>query len=94
MKENDDSGFSIRDYVAENSPGAQVLEPAVWDSALIGVVERINMEPVACYDFEKLVAAALDQGMADRQEAVEYLDFNVLGSYVGEFTPMLLFRPG
>ena len=85
--------FSTRDYVFETSPGAMVLEPDTYDSALLGVVEKINMEPVACYDWEKLIEAAMEMGIESRQDAIDHLDFNVAGSLGGQFHPVILYRP-
>ena len=82
-----------REYVGQVAPAALVLEPDAYDAACVGVVEKINMEPVACYDFEKLIAAAMSLGIETRQEAIEYIDFNVAGSLGAEMSPVILYRP-
>lgn len=90
---SDEAELSVRDWLAEISPAALVLEPDAYDAALLGVVERINMEPVACYDYEKLVQAVMTQGVEDRHEAQEHIDVNIAGGFLGEFTPCILHRP-
>jgi hypothetical protein len=40
---------------------------------------------------DKLVEHFVSQGMTD-EEAIEWIDFNILGAYVGEETPMLLYK--
>jgi hypothetical protein len=46
---------------------------------------------VACYDYEKVIAALELQGMTN-DEALEWYDFNIAGAYVGDLTPMVLTR--
>ena len=60
-----------------------------FEEALIGVVDGACRQPVACYDFAKCVDILVAQGM-DEEEAEEYLEFNTLGAYVGEMTPLFL----
>ena len=69
----------------------------VWDGfdeAIIGtaqswtggaLIERI------CYDGEKMVGMLEEQGM-DRVEAEEHIQFNVIGGYVGEMTPVIMWK--
>ena len=90
---SDEAELPVRDWMAEISPAALVLEPDTYDAALLGVVERINMEPVACYDYEKLVQAVQAEGAASRQDAQDHIDHNIAGSSMGEFTPVILHRP-
>jgi len=65
------------------------LDPAKdFDCGIVGVAERIGMELVVVYDRDKI----LEQLRKDLtpEEAVEYFEFNVLGSYLGEKTPVFL----
>jgi len=62
------------------------------DDALIGYVEQCGTPPVACYLWAKLVACFVARGMTD-DEAVEWIGFNVTGAYVGERTPVVLYKP-
>ena len=65
------------------------LDPAEdFDRAIVGVAERIGMDSVVVYDKE-LILKMLCKEMPSSQ-AVEYFEFNVLGSYVGEKTPVFL----
>jgi hypothetical protein len=47
---------------------------------------------VAVYDYNKCVDILVRQGM-DEGEAVEYMDFNVTGSWMGPYTPLFLVLP-
>lgn len=61
------------------------------DDAILGTVERCGMERVFCYSHSKAVEIFMEQGMS-YEEAIEWIDFNVLGAYVGEHTPVFLFE--
>ena len=57
-----------------------------FDDAVIGI-EPMTMRVV--YDIDKVIEILMDQGM-DHDEAVEYYDFNIVGAYVGEQTPLFV----
>jgi hypothetical protein len=42
------------------------------------------------YDLNKCIEVLVDRDGMSQEEAVEYMDFNVLGAYVGEETPIFL----
>jgi hypothetical protein len=44
------------------------------------------MEPVVAYDTNKIIEI-LSREMTE-EEAIEYFDFNIIGAYVGERTPI------
>ena len=60
-----------------------------FDDALIGSVSGACRQTVACYDFRKCVEILVAKGM-DEEEAEEYLEYNTIGAYVGEMTPLFL----
>lgn len=68
-----------------------ILEPREkYDDAIIGVVERFGIPgPVICYDREKVLHVNIDDGM-DEEEALEFYEFNTLGAWMGEGTPVFL----
>lgn len=57
-----------------------------FDDAVIGI-EPMTMRVV--YDIDKVIEILMDQGM-DHDEAVEYYEFNIVGAYVGEQTPLFV----
>jgi len=63
------------------------------ESAFIGTAGRINMPAVAVYDWCLLVEAVMESSGGTYEEAIEYVDHNVAGAYVGEGTPLILNRP-
>jgi hypothetical protein len=68
------------------------LDGKGMDEALIGTVERCTTGPVACYDYDLVIAALMAQGMTD-ERALEWYDVNIAGAWVGDRTPMVLRRP-
>ena len=59
-----------------------------FEEALIGFGYQFN-KPLAVYDRNKCLNILMSTGM-DYEEAVEYFEFNVVGSYVGETTPVFI----
>lgn len=80
---------NIRDLVAEHNEDALLADG--FDDAIVGVVQRCGMDPIACYDYNKCIQILIDSGMT-YECAIEYFDFNVLGAYVGENTPVYLYN--
>jgi hypothetical protein len=61
-----------------------------FDEAIIGVIERIGLEAI-CYDLEKVIEILMTQGM-DEQDAWDWYQFNMVGAWVGDHTPVFLHR--
>jgi len=59
-----------------------------FDDALIGI--SAGMNPVAVYDHDLCVDILVKEGMTD-EEAVEHMNFNVTGAYVGDKTPVFVY---
>jgi hypothetical protein len=57
-----------------------------FDDALIGYVEKANSEVIALYDKQKCIEILIEHGLSS-SEAVDYFNFNILGSYLGDYTP-------
>jgi hypothetical protein len=73
---------------------AMLLEPRdLFDACVIGIAERINLR-VAAYDVDKVLQALMDHHGMDEEEAQEYFDFNIAGSWVGEGSPVFLYLFG
>tara|TARA_R100000458_G_C8197379_1_gene189024 strand:+ start:254 stop:568 length:315 start_codon:yes stop_codon:yes gene_type:complete len=63
-----------------------------FDDAIIGYAEPIGMsEPVVIYDRQKVIDILISQEMTE-EEAIEYFDYNIAGSYMGEGTPIYMHR--
>ena len=71
--------------ISEEYPELLILDG--FDEAIIGVVERAGLLAV-CYDKSKILRI-LTRDMSEI-EALEYYEFNILGAYMGESSPVYL----
>jgi hypothetical protein len=75
--------LDIKDYVSED---ALLLEPRErYDSCIIGATydgEKI------IYDAVKIIEALIEEDEMTEDDATEYFEFNILGAYLGENTPI------
>ena len=71
--------------ITEEYPDLLTLDG--FDEAIIGVVERIGLLAV-CYDRNKILSILMRD--MNEEEAIEYFEFNILGAYMGESTPVYL----
>tara|TARA_A100001201_G_scaffold99333_1_gene85481 strand:- start:1416 stop:1655 length:240 start_codon:yes stop_codon:yes gene_type:complete len=61
-----------------------------FDNAIIGVGGRCNTDPMIVYDYDKMVdVLVMRDGMA-HEEAEEYIDFNIVGAWIGDTTPIIV----
>ena len=74
------------DVLMEQFEGA--LMATGFEEALIGFGYQFN-KTLEVYDRDKCINILIATGM-DYEEAVEYFEFNVVGSYVGETTPVFI----
>jgi hypothetical protein len=61
-----------------------------FDDAIIGMAERINLGPVVAYDTEKMIDIMVERDGMTYEEAIEYFDYNILGAWMGEYTPVFI----
>ena len=61
-----------------------------FEDAFVGMCEVSGRPPLATYDKDKCIEILVNRdGMTD-EEAVEFFELNVAGSWVGENTPIYL----
>jgi hypothetical protein len=75
---------SIGDFVDE---GALTYDG--FDSAIYGIAVKPCQNTVVAYDFNAMVKQCIEDGMT-YDEALEYIDFNIIGAYMGEGTPIIV----
>lgn len=80
--------MNTRALLSETLEVAMFLEPAIFDEAILGVAERFGMDPVVCYDRTRVIDI-LARDMP-REEAEEYFEFNTIGAWMGDATPIFL----
>lgn len=76
----------IREELSEEYVELLFMSEIEFDEAIIGIAERIGMEPVVAYDIDKIIEI-LSRDMTE-DEAIEYFEYNILGAYVGDRTPI------
>lgn len=60
------------------------------DAALLGIGVRCGQPNIAVYDFDRLVEVFVGHGM-DEEDAIEYVEFNIVGAWVGPGTPLIVY---
>ena len=60
------------------------------DEALIGTAYRIDFGEILVYDFDKCVDIFMDINDWTEEEAIDWVEYNVVGAYVGEDTPIFV----
>ena len=77
-------------------------DDTVWydefDAAFVGFGWQFNVGPVVVYDQERVMEILVADGYGDSEDpemdALEHFNFNVIGGYVGERTPIFLTHVG
>ena len=59
-----------------------------FEPAIIGIAHRFGMQPIVAYDYRKVIEVFAED--MEYEEAEEYFDFNVIGAWVGEGTPIFI----
>jgi len=80
--------LNIREYLEPMFEGLLYLSEPEFDEAIVGVADRIGMPTVVVYDSSKVIDILCERDGMDREQATEFYEFNILGAYVGERTPM------
>lgn len=74
--------------VHELAEGAIILDGL--DGAIIGITEEFGQEPKILYSVNKILDILTNGGAIDRDEALEYYYYNIVGGYFGERNPVFL----
>jgi hypothetical protein len=73
--------ISIRERILDTYPDAVFWDNL--DNSIIGV----STDGRVVYSMERILTHFQNEGMSE-DEAIEYVDFNILSSYIGENTPI------
>lgn len=65
-----------------------MLKANGFDNAIIGVARQFNQPEKLVYDYSKCVEILMSRDEMSKDDAVEFMEFNVVGAYVGEQTPI------
>jgi len=77
----------MRERVAEFNE--DVLFVDGHDDAIIGTAHRFGMPAVAAYDYEAIIKKLVNGG-SSREEAEEHFEFNIVGGWYGDNTPVFI----
>ena len=66
--------------------GEAIIFAQGFDNAIIG----IDCNGIVAYDISKMVNILVVRDKMTEEEALEYLEFNTFGSYIGENTPIYI----
>lgn len=83
---------SISEFLEHRTDGAIVYNG--FEDAFVGCVQRCSSPGVAVYSYEKMIDVLVRRDGLSYDEAAEFIDFNVLGGWVGDQTPYVLFDFG
>lgn len=78
----------LREDISEINPEALLIDG--FDEAIIGMAERINLGPVVAYDVQTILKIMIERDEMTYEEAVEYFEFNILGAWAGDNTPIFI----
>tara|TARA_Y100000310_G_C20679061_1_gene814812 strand:+ start:2575 stop:2871 length:297 start_codon:yes stop_codon:yes gene_type:complete len=70
-----------------------VLHADGFEDAVIGIAQRCGETPVVIYSYAACIAAMVRKGMSEH-EAMEFIEFNLVGAWCGPGTPMLMHEMG
>jgi hypothetical protein len=91
----------IRAYIDKNCPDTLIIGTGEeHDSALIGTAKIIREDEwveVAMYSYDELIKSFTEQFRGDdsedpEQDALEWVDYNVVGAYMGKYTPFIVYN--
>lgn len=81
----------VRAIIEYDNPEALFADG--FDDAIVGVARRCGQPTLVVYDYERGVDVLMKRDGMTYEEAVEWMEFNVVGTWIGEHTPIWLVRP-
>ena len=63
-----------------------------FDEAIIGYTRIAGRKDVLAYDYWKCIDILKERDGMSAEEAIEYMEFNVIGAYVGKLTPAFIYE--
>lgn len=75
------------ELIAVQNPDAKSADG--FDDCIVGIASRYGMTPVLAYSRAACIKKLMADGMPE-EEADEFFEFNVLGAWVGDGTPIFV----
>jgi hypothetical protein len=86
----------VLDYIFKNcnydkNSFIKYIKDATPEKALVGVRFGFgDNKNIAVFDYDLCVLSLMEEDEMEEMDAIEYLDFNTVDAYVGEYTPCFL----
>jgi hypothetical protein len=74
--------------ISEINPEALLADG--FNNAILGMCLQFGQEPVVAYDYQKCLDILEGRDGMSRGEAEEYMDYNVIGAYMGMHSPVFI----
>lgn len=87
-KQEKDQVNEYVEQISEQNPEAMVMDN--YDNCIVGIARRCGMEPVLCYSVTALMNEYINVEGMTPEEAMEHFEYNVVGGWVGEGTPIFI----
>ena len=63
-----------------------------FEEAFIGISRRCSRPSLATYSFKKMIEVLEQRDGMDQEEAIEFIEYNCAGAWMGELTPVILYE--
>jgi len=79
---------ALLELVEEHNPNA--LKADGFDDCIIGIASRCGQNDLIAYDVSKILKVLQQRDGMTYEEAQEFFEYNIIGSYMGENTPIFI----
>ncbi len=79
--------ISIEEELEAINPSALLADG--FEGALVGWGHQASKTPVAIYNYDKCVEILVKEGSSE-EDAIEWMEYNVVSAWVGEHTPIFM----
>ena len=75
-------------YLQETDQTAVLMDG--FEHAIIGFTQRMNEPLLAVYNHDLMIQTLMQRDGMTYQEADEYIEYNCIGAWIGEQTPIIV----
>ena len=81
---------NLQEYVDIVECTENVITMDGYNDCIIGVISTFDGKQVIAYDIEKVLTRLRERDGMSEIEAIEFFEFNMLGAWMGDHTPMFI----
>lgn len=89
---------AVRNWLEEHyeDDNLTLLEGREFDTAIVGVADRVNLPPAVVYDVNRLVPIIMRKHRCSFEDALDHVGYNVTGFSDGPNSPLFInvYKPG